>query len=1421
MPKSIKELKDFSGGLNTKHDSKDIKDNEFTEAKGVMFDKPGKIRLSRRSEAATDGTTTIPNWNPSSTNLLNNGYGLGFINTDAPIQKIRIEVPNGHSTPVTVPNMVGKYLSVRSSAGEDSWNITAGGQTFSVLRVVEVNSSSTPNYLYCSIIAPGAAPNYIFGQDAYTYAIYLADDVTGNNSTTTGLTFQNGSGVTGLSSETLTNPSFDGSAWAINAGSGATPWTLTTGSGGSMAFDASDTGAAGVPAIFNWFYQNEASNAVTWTTDTSYVVKIVLSDNNNPFASSTPYMWFSLLGGMVSIRNSDFYTNGDTVKECQVLLVSGSSTGTENIDGFRVGVVGGYTSDTSGDFTITEMSVKKHGWNNDEELIGITTVGEANLISVNATDNTLDRYSFQNGTWSTFNNNENGSSDQATIKSLSIDSSGNGTFSTTSDAKISTYVIDGAMHFIDTNFSAGHKSSIAANYWAGRINKKLFGDSGFRYQGWIFTLMDIHPPYKGKLHKVPVDNTAEGEALDMDEGYLSMMVRPARSDANANIWESGADPDGWWAGRSSNQNASAKWNRGCSFQKSLIETATNSTSPDNFVGGYCVSREFFHQSANGSNALTAIYRSDWDYRGATNAVNPPIDTTLDANKNINFDLYLSVDLINKWHSQVSYIEVYFGDHMTVDADWGTSAAFTGYRYEIPKSELHMGWNKVKIDVDEWSGVIGNPDKTSFKNFAVAIHLNDQTQDHGGHNFPTVDGTAHGVASATTAGSGAEASAVNHHQPIVMDSDVAGSGFSVGDTVYCDKAGDSSIDPDSSTTSTGDNMDELVTITSISGTSMYVTRGYLKNELWAMGDHGSSYSAIATTDYQIGHGGTYPGQQSADYQLDGAMNVHKISTIEEPAFIVSNISKGEHVPGDWDGEYKFYYSWVYDGKQESKLYEFPETATFNSQGAYFNFFLKEGVGGGFGLASELGLPGHRIDKANVYYSKITEGNHLHDRRYYLLGELDLDLGFRFADDEKYTSWKDDYFYSGVKSFGSVPSTQSRTDFLRKTLPVVDVFESKSGYSNDTISINSHFKDLAFNNGIAYIAYPYQATNILTATSSSERKTFPDRILKSIANKYDIFPSDNFIDVVIDDGESIVALETFNDRLLEFKQNTLYVINISGELEYLEDSFSHLGVQTKLAVTKSDVGVIFANRNGIYLYGGENAEPINLLGKLNETDWASFAGKGDELVSIYVPSMDQVMVAKTSSGDSKSDTYIVDLQTLTVSKTTDGLDLSGQYGYSNPVLDTVNGQPLWLSDDNSAEKVYTIDNFDDSTATSGGHASGGVDIKTKFLDFDAPGVKKKIYKVRISYKCAATSNVTVKFDTNQATAYDKTFANGTNFTSNELASTSSAWATAELKPTTSSQANNIYSFGLRIYSDGVVPEDFQINDISIIYRYKNVS
>ena len=48
----------------------------------------------------------------------------------------------------------------------------------------------------------------------------------------------------------------------------------------------------------------------------------------------------------------------------------------------------------------------------------------------------------------------------------------------------------------------------------------------------------------------------------------------------------------------------------------------------------------------------------------------------------------------------------------------------------------------------------------------------------------------------------------------------------------------------------------------------------------------------------------------------------------------------------------------------------------------------------------------------------------------------------------------------------------------------------------------------------------------------------------------------------------------------------------------------------------------------------------------------------------------------------------------------------------------------------------------------------------------------------------------------------------------------WQVAELKPTTSSQANNIKSFALKFSTAGTVPAGFKINDISCVYRGKPV-
>ena len=112
-----------------------------------------------------------------------------------------------------------------------------------------------------------------------------------------------------------------------------------------------------------------------------------------------------------------------------------------------------------------------------------------------------------------------------------------------------------------------------------------------------------------------------------------------------------------------------------------------------------------------------------------------------------------------------------------------------------------------------------------------------------------------------------------------------------------------------------------------------------------------------------------------------------------------------------------------------------------------------------------------------------------------------------------------------------------------------------------------------------------------------------------------------------------------------------------------------------------------------------------------------------------------------------------------------------------------------------------------------------FQTKDIDFGTPGVRKKIYKVYITYQSGnATTNVQIKYGVNGG-ACNLTFKDGDYFTDNELLA-ANGWQVAELKPTTSSEANNKKSFQLALGSDGVVPAAFEIDDITIVYRTKSV-
>jgi len=157
---------------------------------------------------------------------------------------------------------------------------------------------------------------------------------------------------------------------------------------------------------------------------------------------------------------------------------------------------------------------------------------------------------------------------------------------------------------------------------------------------------------------------------------------------------------------------------------------------------------------------------------------------------------------------------------------------------------------------------------------------------------------------------------------------------------------------------------------------------------------------------------------------------------------------------------------------------------------------------------------------------------------------------------------------------------------------------------------------------------------------------DKMIRSLPNKFDIFPLSESVDVAINDGESIVALVEFNDRILQFKERTLYVINASQDIEFLEDKLDYRGISHRASVFKTEYGIVWANNNGCFYYDGRKVN--DLLEKdgrplVTQSQWESFLGTYP-LVG-YSPKKKQIIVVDDISNNDSADgsCYIFDMVT----------------------------------------------------------------------------------------------------------------------------------------------------------------------------------
>ena len=452
---------------------------------------------------------------------------------------------------------------------------------------------------------------------------------------------------------------------------------------------------------------------------------------------------------------------------------------------------------------------------------------------------------------------------------------------------------------------------------------------------------------------------------------------------------------------------------------------------------------------------------------------------------------------------------------------------------------------------------------------------------------------------------------------------------------------------------------------------------------------------------------------------------------------------------------------------------------------------------------------RITGSRIYWKIKDEDN------YFLIGEQDyVESGFKFLPFSDTFSHQmqnpkdqsDNYIRYSALVQGIKPESAN----------ILDTFRSLNGFSASVKSINAQYKTAVVHGRRLFIG------NI-----KQNNKKFPDRIIKSQSNKFDSFPEgQNSIDVAIRDGESIIKLEAFADRLLQFKKNSLFIINVAANVEFLEDVYRNKGCSFDYHVTRTDYGICWFNIHGVYFFDGKQVS--NLLEKngtrlINESDWEIFITDSDDSDGVaddptmsdchigFVPKRRQVLIKNKDN-----DIFIYDFVLRSWTKGKNKLDSQSGTGTNRTNMALNGDQDLFYINGASSQIISHVWN-DDSASTS--HFI----YTTKDIDFGQPAVRKKIYKIYVTYKTGSATNILVKYDTNGHTDFDLLFANGTNFATNELvydSNNQNKWITAELKPNTSSQANNIYSFALQFTDDGSVPSTFEINDITIVYRLKNV-
>ena len=495
---------------------------------------------------------------------------------------------------------------------------------------------------------------------------------------------------------------------------------------------------------------------------------------------------------------------------------------------------------------------------------------------------------------------------------------------------------------------------------------------------------------------------------------------------------------------------------------------------------------------------------------------------------------------------------------------------------------------------------------------------------------------------------------------------------------------------------------------------------------------------------------------------------------------------------------------------------------------------------------------RVHGCRFYYRAYTDAANTTptSSEAYLFAELDFRYGMKL--EQVGAGWHEFSEMSGTLTAITLAQTAGSNKLSIEQPPIALTYFSVNLFNSGEIKKDLMWKTSTMGNGVAYIGnIKYDFLD-----NGTGGRHYPTTMLYCGAGEtsggpiypmYGVFPVDsNRIDVPGGGGE-ITALVWYSDRVLQFRETVLYVVNVQDPVNpVVEGRFQGMGVSGQYAVTRTPNGVALVNSSGVYEYNGDDAIMRSLTaGTLDASDF-----NADSTSKIGYDDRTKMLVVGNYS--QKSNEYHYAYSYATDSWCTWNANAATYSTASNFDIDH-DGYLTGAVDSSTTLKIYKWS--DPPTTTP------SVEYITKDIDFDSANLDKRLFTLYISFTGGTSNAITVSFRANGAEGSDRssnwiTIGTIQDYTDPYGTNTGSAWATSgspttgdPVVPTTSTLASTFsttqqklakvnfrdmanatsstlpkdyFKFvrSIQLRFSGTASTTFEINDISLVYKEKRL-